>query len=193
MRRGRKRKPGVKRQPDGRVKPQDIGATAEIVAHRAADLAAVTGHRPDAAIVARLPHEPKASNYIGMLCIGGLISQGKHDAAESYRATAEEFDRLLSGPKRPTALDINRIAGKQSVDVEAEARAFRRAKAAYERYHDALSIHGHGVVRAVTAALNNNPPNWGLLLIGLEALETVDRGNRASQGRRETRAMCQAT
>lgn len=173
---GRKRKAGARRHPNGSVVRERTKPTDETVQRRAVQMAEVILAYPTATggpIAALMQSYPDTSWYIGRLFLAGVISQSERDAADQYRKVIEEYRTLLGGPKTPTGLDARRIGGLEPVSPIVATQRFKAVKKKYDRYHDALAVHGNGVVKAVTKALNEETPNHEFLFRGLKALAAV--------------------
>lgn len=171
---GRPRDIDAKRRPDGKPawEPTPAGPTEEMKRRRADLLCPLVCANP-AHFVRELVLDPEAGWHIGRLFLVGLLTVRQKDAALRYRKAVAAYEAVLGAPKRPCGLDIDRVSGQSTEGDKAYTRRFRRAKRAYEALHDALSAHGHSVVRAVTEALRENEVRLDLLRTGLDALDKV--------------------
>lgn len=165
---GRRAKSGA-RYPSGKLKPEIIKATPETL-NRRADLLAIEIRKHPYKLAHALAEHGDASWYVGRLFLLGVLTQQQRDAADRLKRIAHAYEAVLDAPKHPHALDIDRVQGATTESDEAHSRRARRAKAAYYRLHDAMSVHGHDVVRAVTKALNEEEPSLDLLRLGLNAI-----------------------
>ena len=165
---GRRAKSGA-RYPSGKLKPEIIKATPETLKRRA-ELLAIQIRKHPYKWAKELAEQGDASWYIGRLFLLGVLTQEQRDAADRLKRAVHAYQAVLDAPKHPHALDVDRIHGATTESDEAHTRRFRRAKAAYDRLHDAMSAHGHDVVRAVTKALNEEEPNIDHLRLGLNAI-----------------------
>lgn len=172
---GRPRNVDVKRTPSGRASnaaPEPAGPTAEMKRQRSDLLCALICENP-AYFAKELVLDQDAGWHVGRLYLVGLLTRRQKDAALRYRKAVAAYQAVLGIPKHPCAMDMNGVKGQSVESDKAHTRRFRRAKRVYETLHDALSAHGHDVVRAVTEALRENRTRLDLLKIGLDALDKV--------------------
>lgn len=171
--RGRPRKHGVARQPDGRIRPQKMAATDETLERRADALAPLIARHPYL-LAKEKAKDPDAEWYIGRLRLVGLITVPQRDAARGYQEVAMKYAALLKGPKPAGALDMTHLGGSHDgEETERGTKEFRRAKRVYERHWNAVAAHGAEVLRAVAKALREEDCNLDLLRTGLDALAKV--------------------
>ena len=164
---GRPRKKSRTKPPP----PDRLEPTAELIDHRAVNLARVIGLYPQP-IAATLARDPDAAWYIGRLYLAKVITMAERDAAEAWKRTADDYGRLLMLPKRPGAVDMSRRepAPPTNFENDKDVERFRRLKHKYERYWDAVAIHGVVVLRATTGALVDFETPMLHLQPGLRAL-----------------------
>lgn len=172
---GRPRKMDAKRQPDGRVKPEVVGPSKEMLDRRIEVLSAMIAEYPQK-FAASMALDADAGWHIGRLYLVGQLSQRQKDAADRFRRVSRAYESVLGGlgaPQQPHALDMNRTAGLSNEDDAAYTKRFKRAKAAYERLQLAVSVHGHDVMRAVAGALRGEVVRLDWLRKGLDSIDEV--------------------
>ncbi len=134
-RRGRKRKPGVVRLPDGRVKQGGKRERAEDMQRVAREARErVFGLSKTAA--AAMPE----TSVLGGLVATGEISRRQYEAAARYAEIVRQHDILLGMKGMPRAGDLERQGGYDAEDGSGEAyRArYRHAMARYDHCRAAL-------------------------------------------------------
>ena len=167
--RGRPRQEG-ERYPSGKLKP--VGASPETLARRTELIAVLVSRYPDK-FAAPLAKDGDASWHIGRLFMVGAITEAQRDAADRYRRAIRAYQSVLGAPRTPHALDMDRLSGIVPEADDAHTRRFKRAKRAYDRYHQALAQHGYSMIRAMTRALADEDIDINILRLGLDALADV--------------------
>ncbi len=86
---GRKRKQGIKRQPNGqpcRERGIEPNAIAQLMPHRRL-------------VPAKVAHDPKAECIMGRLCLNGWISEQQYAAGVKYRECVGRYRAVINAPR----------------------------------------------------------------------------------------------
>jgi len=98
---GRKRKQGIKRQPNGqpsRERDVNTKALAQLMPHRRL-------------VPAEFAHDPKAECMLGRLCLNGWISETQYQAGVKFRTATARFRTVIQAPRSSEASMAGIVVG----------------------------------------------------------------------------------
>jgi hypothetical protein len=164
---GRKRRQGIKRQPDGRTHPDsraDRGIDPKVIAAR-------QPHRQGIPI--DVVHDPAAESNFGKLFLQKHISQVQYQAGLNWRMIVQRYRAVISAP-RPDAVSMSGVivgpwGGSGEID---KAEALDRRKKYNEAFEALHSGAGHRGCVAVNHWAIGDRGDYALryLICGLNAL-----------------------
>jgi hypothetical protein len=125
----------------------------------------------------------EAGSVVGRLRMGGVLSADQYNAAMSWLTDVENYRWAVGGPKRESALDLNRVIG-----LPTDGDNFDRAKKYEDRYREAskavsvaqLELRGKGNLFGALDAILVRDLDLHYLVPDLRcALNALDRHYKA--------------
>ncbi len=190
-RRGRKRKPNVKRQPNGQP-----SRARNVMAAQTDDVKSVVldYRRRQFGLSKDQAGDPHAEWQLGRLFLNGIITEKQHEAGERFRRIAVSHRRAitnLSDPIRSPPLE--RLGGGEQ-EERLSAEIITRIRKEFDKIDAALRDAGEAarmtVERVCLADLPLHDRQAGLLKRGLDALAEaygLDGRRRPDRGRASPR------
>lgn len=176
-RRGRKRKPGVKRQPAGHIASQTVDAVAQREAEivNTVLMARERVYRLTAAQAVRMTE----TSVLGRLEAVQALSRRQYEALVRYRGICRAYDRAMHARRLPSPSDYDRIGGHDPAggDDPAYVGWVAAAVAAYDACRLVLAGCADPMARAAVNAVALSdlevPHLIGSVRIGANALAGV--------------------
>jgi hypothetical protein len=160
---GRKRRQGIKRQPNGQP-AREVGVDPKVIASR-------QPHRQG--IPLDVVHDPAAESAFGRLMLQRQISQVQYQAGLNWRMIVQRYRAVISAP-RPDAISMSGVivgpwGGSGEID---KAEALDRRKRYNEAFEALHSGAGHRGCVAVNHWAIGDRGDYALhyLISGLNAL-----------------------
>lgn len=153
---GRKRKTGVKREPNGKISRRKADVTERFA--RELDQAERDMLRPGLEARVKIhgvkPEDSRsqmAGSFVGRLCISGELSQAQYEAAMTFLEDQRNNAIAIQAPRDMAGIDLNRVQGGsvslESVDFYKRATTrWRNAVAAIQDRQNEL--RGQGAIYA---------------------------------------------
>lgn len=148
---GRKRKLGVKREPNGKISRRKADVLDRIAMEDRETLrpgleARVRLHGIDPAQC----RDQMAGSFVGRLCMTGHITVSQYDAAMTYLEDHRNNLIAIRAPRDPSGVDLNRVQGDSNGEnVEFYRRATMRWRDALDAVQDRQDkLRGQGALYA---------------------------------------------
>jgi hypothetical protein len=160
MTRGRKRQMG-KREPSGRLSRKAVDVTARLRDALDRDERDTISVGVEARVRVHhvepeLSRDQRAGSFVGRLCMTRVISQHQYEAAMNWLTDSENYSWAVCAPKRPNAIDLNRVHGSPTrlENVALVKRIMARYKGASMAVRDAqLELRNRGNLFGALEAL----------------------------------------
>ena len=150
--RGRKTQKG-KREPNGKLsrKPEDVLERVLEQVDREVRETLMTALGARVRVFGVDPAncmDQRAGSFVGRLRMSRELSQPQYEAAMKWLESCEEHSWAINAPKRPNAMDLNRVHGNPTApeNVDRLARIMARhkaAKAAIQAVQNTMGAHAH--------------------------------------------------